>query len=226
MSSVVHIMEYHLFGLPERTQGRPCGQLRVQICSMEKSEVWSFPLLHKILRIPCCLGKPLMFAILLCTYAGLDVRDRVNPRIFRIFVSINNGFHLSHKLSLRMANHISLWHIVSPWDLSIPMCRDGIVIQWPAIIDIPTGYIFISPSSPTHPTKMAVGRLITSFMCSFVLPSCATLWPDLIIIPPATKLRGGILDSPCSSVRLSVRPSVRPSVGRCPDDNSNSFQWI
>ena len=43
-----------------------------------------------------------------------------------------------------------------------------------------------------------------------------------IIIPPATKLRGGILDSPCSS----VRPSVRPSVGRCPDDNSNSFQWI
>ena len=42
-----------------------------------------------------------------------------------------------------------------------------------------------------------------------------------IIIPPATKLRGGILDSPCSSVRLSVclsvcpsvRPSVRPWVG-------------
>ena len=55
------------------------------------------------------------------------------------------------------------------------------------------------------------------------------LWMWLII-PPATKLRGGILDSPCSSVRLSVClsvcPSVRPSVGRCPDDNSNSFQWI
>ena len=39
---------------------------------------------------------------------------------------------------------------------------------------------------------------------------------------PRNEVRGGILDSPCSS----VRPSVRPSVGRCPDDNSNSFQWI
>ena len=39
----------------------------------------------------------------------------------------------------------------------------------------------------------------------------------IIIIPPETKFRGGILDSPCSSVRLSVclsvRPSVRPWVG-------------
>ena len=34
-----------------------------------------------------------------------------------------------------------------------------------------------------------------------------------VIIPPETKFRGGILDSPCSSVRLSVRPSVRPWVG-------------
>ena len=38
-----------------------------------------------------------------------------------------------------------------------------------------------------------------------------------IVIPPETKFRGGILDSPCSSVRLSVclsvRPSVRPWVG-------------
>ena len=37
-----------------------------------------------------------------------------------------------------------------------------------------------------------------------------------LIIPPKTKFRGGILDSPCSSVRLSVclsvRPSIRPSV--------------
>ena len=39
----------------------------------------------------------------------------------------------------------------------------------------------------------------------------------MIIIPPATKLRGvGILDSPCSSVRPSVRR-------RCPDDNFNFF---
>ena len=36
--------------------------------------------------------------------------------------------------------------------------------------------------------------------------------PDRVVIPHATKLRGGILDSPCSSVRLSVRLSVRPSV--------------
>ena len=34
-----------------------------------------------------------------------------------------------------------------------------------------------------------------------------------VFIPPETKFRGGILDSPCSSVRLSVRPSVRPWVG-------------
>ena len=33
-----------------------------------------------------------------------------------------------------------------------------------------------------------------------------------LIIPPETKFRGGILDSPCSSVRPSVRPSVRGSV--------------
>ena len=52
----------------------------------------------------------------------------------------------------------------------------------------------------------------------------------LLFIPPETKFRWGILDSPCSSVHLSVClsvcPSVCPSVGRCPDDNSNSFQWI
>jgi hypothetical protein len=30
----------------------------------------------------------------------------------------------------------------------------------------------------------------------------------MFIIPPATKLRGGILESGCPSVRLSVRPSV------------------
>ena len=33
-----------------------------------------------------------------------------------------------------------------------------------------------------------------------------------VFIPPETKFRGGILDSSCSSVRLSVRLSVRPSV--------------
>ena len=34
-----------------------------------------------------------------------------------------------------------------------------------------------------------------------------------VIIPPETKFRGGILDSPCSSVRPSVRLFVRPWVG-------------
>ena len=33
-----------------------------------------------------------------------------------------------------------------------------------------------------------------------------------LVIPPETKFRGGILDSPCLSVRPSVRPSVRGSV--------------
>ena len=53
-------------------------------------------------------------------------------------------------------------------------------------------------------------RKCHNYHCRFVL-----------IIPPATKSKGGILDSPCSSVRLSVcpsvclsvRPSVRPWVG-------------
>ena len=43
-------------------------------------------------------------------------------------------------------------------------------------------------------------------------PSLFHTATSLLIIPPKTKFRGGILDSPCSSVRLSVRPSVRPSV--------------
>ena len=64
-----------------------------------------------------------------------------------------------------------------------------------------------------NPSKLILNwSLVKSHMCL------------TIIIPPATKFRGGILDSPCSSVRLSVclsvcpsvclsvRPSVRPSV--------------
>ena len=43
------------------------------------------------------------------------------------------------------------------------------------------------------------------------------------LYPPKRSLGGVYWIHP---VRLSVRPSVRPSVGRCPDDNSNSFQWI
>ena len=37
---------------------------------------------------------------------------------------------------------------------------------------------------------------------------CVLVLMALFIIPPITKLRGGILDSPCSSVRPSVRGSV------------------
>ena len=44
--------------------------------------------------------------------------------------------------------------------------------------------------------------------------SLISLWLIIVvIIPPETKFRGGILDSPCSSVRPSVRLSVRPWVG-------------
>ena len=46
---------------------------------------------------------------------------------------------------------------------------------------------------------------------------------DIIFIPPAMKLRGGILDSNSSSVHPSVRPSI---YHRCPGDNLNSFHWI
>ena len=42
--------------LPERTRGRPWGRLRVRIRSIEKSEVESFTLLHKISRAACYFG--------------------------------------------------------------------------------------------------------------------------------------------------------------------------
>ena len=58
---------------------------------------------------------------------------------------------------------------------------------------------------------------------NWTILTLSMLWKygKIVIIPPATKFRGGILDSPCSSVslsvclsvRLSVRPSVRPWVG-------------
>ena len=47
------------------------------------------------------------------------------------------------------------------------------------------------------------------------------------LYPPKRSLGGVYWIHPVRpSVRLSVCLSVRPSVGRCPDDNSNSFQWI
>ena len=53
------------------------------------------------------------------------------------------------------------------------------------------------------------------------LPLCRVLY---LIIPPATKFRGGILDSPCSSVRLSVLLSVCPSV--CPSVHPSVRPWV
>ena len=42
--------------LPERTRGRPWGRLRIRIRSIEKRQVGSFILLHKISRTACCFG--------------------------------------------------------------------------------------------------------------------------------------------------------------------------
>ena len=42
--------------LSERTRGRTWGRLRVRIRSVEKGEVGSFTLLHKISRTACCFG--------------------------------------------------------------------------------------------------------------------------------------------------------------------------
>ena len=52
---------------------------------------------------------------------------------------------------------------------------------------------------------------------------------DMPYYTPRNEVEGGYTGFTlfvCPSVCLSVCPSVRPSVGRCPDDNSHSFQWI
>ena len=53
------------------------------------------------------------------------------------------------------------------------------------------------------------GKCQGQFWLSEVALECEN---QRVIIPPETKFRGGILDSPCSSVRPSVRPSVCLSV--------------
>ena len=70
-------------------------------------------------------------------------------------------------------------------------------------------------TSTTHNTYIDYWSQTDAVQSLNVVPSichryCVTL--VCLVIPPATKLRGGILDSPCSSVRLSVCLSVRPSV--------------
>ena len=50
---------------------------------------------------------------------------------------------------------------------------------------------------------------LCSVWCMKKLQKYSTIRDKIIIfIPPETKFRGGILDSPCSSVRPSVRPSA------------------
>ena len=53
-------------------------------------------------------------------------------------------------------------------------------------------------------------------------------WYWVSLLYPPQRSWGGVywIHPVRPSVCLSVCPSVRPSVGRCPDDNSNSFQWI
>ena len=53
----------------------------------------------------------------------------------------------------------------------------------------------------TQPHLIFIGKGMLFYICE-------------LLYPRPTKLEGGILDSPCPSVRLSVRPSVRPSVCR------------
>ena len=125
----------------------------------------------------------------------------------------NKSKYWSNPLSI--LSTLTLWHRYS-WNLP----------------DIPgrANQVYLAP---VHYIHFFLFLQVSSFRSRQIHNVCrksVTSWIMHIIIPPATKFRGGILDSPCSSVRLSVRlsvrPSVRPSVGRCPDDNSNFFQWI
>ena len=70
-----------------------------------------------------------------------------------------------------------------------------------------------------------------SLMIGIYLAASARKHENILLYPPKRSLGGvywihPVRPSVCPSVCPSVRPSVRPSVGRCPDDNSNSFQWI
>ena len=65
-----------------------------------------------------------------------------------------------------------------------------------------------SKYSMTPKVSVAIWVVMLHKMCIFVLDLFECL--GVLIIPPATKFRRGILDSPCSSVRLSVCLSVRP----------------
>ena len=47
-------------------------------------------------------------------------------------------------------------------------------------------------------------KLLCSYLCTLILFS----YIDVCIYTPRNEVRGGILESPCPSVRLSVRPSV------------------
>ena len=68
-------------------------------------------------------------------------------------------------------------------------------------------------------TRPSAGRMWTNPLSQILEFPIASLYPP-------KRSSGGGYTGFTLFVRRSVRPSVRPSVGRCPDDNSNSFQWI
>ena len=89
--------------------------------------------------------------------------------------------------------------------------RQGYVIAshrilWDAITYPCLRYLLLAPKSSYSMNN----EMLAQF--NGLLPLKIHAHQNQIIIPPETKFRGGILDSPCSSVRPSVRPSVRLSV--------------
>ena len=74
----------------------------------------------------------------------------------------------------------------------------------------------------------ALWRIHASVNFTIFVQHQAITWINAGLLYPPKRSLGGVywIHPVRPSVCPSVRPSVRPSVGRCPDDNSNSFQWI
>ena len=101
-----------------------------------------------------------------------------------------------------MHDHFSRGNLGSDW--IIEFCID--IIQW--------AWIFLHLCH--YEIAIRCIQDMPSFQCYFDIHLGQVSWCIIlvnVIIPPETKFRGGILDSPCASVRLSVCPSVRPWVG-------------
>ena len=102
------------------------------------------------------------------------------------------------KVSELCIRHISMPRNIDPVTLycaSLPMSHFFGIRYWPSHSDLCLGHIFMAWN--ISPVSQNIEYWLSHW----------------IIIPPETKFRGGILDSPCSSTRPSVRPSVRPWVG-------------